>query len=764
MSRTRYIIALVILFLLANLARGLFRGEIAAPRYAAEGASHFRYTRMVAEGRAIPALDRDAQWPEGLRVSEETAVGMEYLYGLAYRLLPAGAMSLHTFTAVFTALLFSLALFPAAFLAEALWGSRWAGLAAALLFVVSPALVARSSGFELIRENLAFPLLAWHLWLFVAAAAGGSLAAGALGALALGLALATWQGTQFFLLPLLVWLLFRRIVVDIPAAERRATWWLLAAVLLAGLLVPFLRAGRFLLSPAAALGLAWLAADLAAVRLGGARRWRRIAMGAAGAAVGLAAILVPALIMAGHFTAYAHFFGLIAAKLRYLRKPIDPRMLSFDARAFWTGPFHSPDPRHFFVFALPLALLLPGPLSRLWRRAREGELAAGTVLFFTAVAFVLFLLMMRLLPLWAIFAAIAAGGAVHDIAPRERTVALVPAVSSALLAGVMILQTVAWERPADLWRRLAGALRVPSRRSFVIFSSGGDTEAGLISWLRRNTPADAVVMSLHYHSPQVLAYAGRRTNLNDFFEAPRLRRKAERLLRALYGGEEGLYELCRGEESDYLLLPAAVGADPTRDSPLYQAGFVDMPPGCAGYLAMFEPERLKRFDLVYENERYRLFLVGRPWSARRWPRSPLFYEQELLWGADGNIEDFYDTVMHVYALTARGAALIRAGRVREAEERLTRALRVYYFYPAWKNLVELYTRQRRFDDRLRLARYADGYDRDRCAVCIELARSRLETGETEGLEGEIDRCETLYPTAVERQRMEELRMRIGDGD
>ncbi|HEM47109.1 MAG TPA: hypothetical protein ENO23_08700, partial [Alphaproteobacteria bacterium] len=170
-SRTRYIIALVILFLLANLARGLFRGEIAAPRYAAEGASHFRYTRMVAEGRAIPALDRDAQWPEGLRVYEETAVGMEYLYGLAYRLLPAGAMSLHAFTAVFTALLFSLALFPAAFLAEALWGSRWAGLVAALLFVVSPALVARSSGFELIRENLAFPLLVWHLWLFVAAAA-----------------------------------------------------------------------------------------------------------------------------------------------------------------------------------------------------------------------------------------------------------------------------------------------------------------------------------------------------------------------------------------------------------------------------------------------------------------------------------------------------------------------------------------------------------------------------------------------------------------
>ena len=116
-----------------------------------------------------------------------------------------------------------------------------------------------------------------------------------------------------------------------------------------------------------------------------------------------------------------------------------------------------------------------------------------------------------------------------------------------------------------------------------------------------------------------------------------------------------------------------------------------------------------------------------------------------------------------YRWTKEDDREIRDIRLREAEERLTRALRVHYFYPAWKNLVELYTRQRRFDDRLRLARYADGSDRDRCAVCIELARSRLETGDTGGLEAELDRCETLYPSAVERQRIEELRIRM-DGE
>ncbi|MBN1883890.1 MAG: hypothetical protein JW876_00030 [Candidatus Krumholzibacteriota bacterium] len=762
MNRRTYILVLVALFLLANVSRGIFRGHIAAPRYVAEGASHFRYTGMVAAGERIPSLDRDAQWPEGLRPYEETAVGMEYLYGLAYRFLPGDKVDLHAFTAFFTAFLFSLAVFPVALLAGVLWGSRWAGVVAGLIFVVSPALVGRSSGFELIRENVAFPLLALHTWLFLLASAGAGTIAAVLGALALALALASWQGTQFFLLPLLAWLLFRRVVFDVGPAERRAVRWALGAIFLAGLLVPFLRAGRFLLSPGAALGAAWLAAD-AAVRLSGrGGRGRRIASCAAGGAIGAAAVLVPAAFAAGHFTAYAHFFHLVLYKLRYLRKPVDPRLLPFDARAFWTGPFNSPDPRHLFVFVLPLAFLLPGPLSRLWRRARTGEPAAGTVLFLVAVSFALFLLMMRLLPLWGLFAAVAAGGIVYDVRPRPRTVAVIPGVTALLLVGVMCLQAVAWETPADLWRSFADAIRVPSRRSFVIFPSGGDPEEGLVSWIRANTPTDAVVMSLHYHAPQVLAYAGRRTNLNDFFESPRLRRKAEALLSALYGGEEGLWELCRREESDYLLVSAALGCDPTRDSPLYQAGFIDMPPGCASYLLMFEPERLKHFDLVYENERYRLFLAGRPWSKRRWPRSPLFYEKDLLWGSDGDIEAFYDSAMHVYALTARGSSLIRLGRVREAEERLTRALRVFYFYPAWRNLVELYTRQGRFDERLRLARFADNFDRDRCAVCIELARSRLETGDEEGLRDEIKRCRTLYPTVVERQRIAELLMRLGE--
>jgi hypothetical protein len=254
----------------------------------------------------------------------------------------------------------------------------------------------------------------------------------------------------------------------------------------------------------------------------------------------------------------------------------------------------------------------------------------------------------------------------------------------------------------------------------------------------------------------VLTYADRATNLNNFFESPALRRKAERLLALLYSSEERLYRFCVEESSDYLLISCTVGCDATKESPLYQAGLANMPPGCAAYRLNFEPETLKRFDLVYENEMYRLFRVGSPFSPRAWPRSPLFYEKELLWNMGGDIKGFYDSAMKVYALTARGRSRILRGGERDGETALVEALHVFYFYPAWKALDELYARRARVEDRRSAAGIAYRYDPNRAAVRLALAESSLEAGRTEGVREILERCASLPATAAERQRIEAL--------
>ncbi|MCK4235927.1 MAG: hypothetical protein KAX38_02330, partial [Candidatus Krumholzibacteria bacterium] len=179
---------------------------------------------------------------------------------------------------------------------------------------------------------------------------------------------------------------------------------------------------------------------------------------------------------------------------------------------------------------------------------------------------------------------------------------------------------------------------------------------------------------------------------------------------------------------------------------------INIPSDCAAYRLLFEPEKLEGFDLVYENEMYRLFRVGEGSSRRNWPRSPLFYERELLWRFEGDIGAFYGNVMRIYALTSRGRFLLEKGMEREAENKLTEALRVFYFYPAWRALDGLYERQGRLKEREVLSQFAYYFDPNRGDVCIGLAAVRLDLGKIEGVRELLERCASLQLSG--RQRME----------
>ncbi len=756
LRRSTFIAILVGLFCLANVTRAAFRSGFGEPRFVAEGAAHLRYTEMVARGQEIPSLDRPAEWPEGLRVFRDASPAMEYVFGWASRLFPGAGRDPSPFIRFFSAFLFSLAVFPLALMSARLWRSAAAGVLSGLLFAVALPLVARSSGFEYVRENFTFPLLVYHVFFFVAACGGGGLAMPILSGVFLFAALMSWQGSQFYLVPLLLFLLARVIVAAIGPSERRAVRILVLSIAAAGLIVPYLRAGRFLLSMPAALAAAWLVVDLFAARNVGSPATSgrsgtgrrpvdvRIVKGLLAAAV-ITAVLVPGVLSRTHFAAYSHFFDLVVYKLRYIQKP-DPRLLPFDARAFWVGPFNSPDALHLFVFALPMILLLPAPIRLLAKRSRDkGDFEALFALVFLALFFVLFLLIQRLEPLFGVFAAIAAGGSAPGFfrSRRAREATKPTFVLAVLVVIISLCQDFGFEGRGDFWRAAARALRVPSRSSFVIFPYARDVEGDLLSWIKGHTPPDAVVMSLHYLSPQVLTYTGRATNLNDFFESPQLRRKAERLLGLLYSREEDLYRFCASQSSTYLLISSAVGDDPTKDSPLYQAGLVSLPPGCAAYRLMFEPRTLAHFDLVYENEMYRLFAVGRGWSERAWPRSPLFFEEELLSDAGGDIRGFYGAVMRIYALTAKGRSLILRGDAASGETALLDALHAFYFYPAWKTLDDLYARRGRTSDRASLDEFAFRSDPNRLDVCLAVAGSRLVLGKIEGVREILERSAAL---------------------
>ncbi len=757
--------------MLANIARTAYRERLSYGRFLAEGASHLRYTRLVTEGTMPPALDREAQYPEGLRVYGETSIGMEFLYGLVYRAIPGKGPDLSSFIRVFTVLLFSLAVFPLAALSEKVWGSRKAALFSALIFAIALPLVGRSSGFEYIRENLALPLLVYHIFFLVSASTDGGWKRPLLSSLFLFLALSTWQGTQFYVASLMFFILARSIAGTTGGGERRAAWAVIVTIAAAGAIVPFLREGGFLLSIPASFAAAWLIIDLVFGRPAAGTGTveaakRRAAVRLLTAAAAVSGFIAAAALLRGNSSSYSHFFNLLIYKLRYLQKPTDPSLLPFDVRAFWVGPFHSPDLLHLFVFALPVLFLMPRPVARLASRSRAGEYGPLFILCFLGFFFLIFLLMQRMIPFFGIFAAVSAGGIVpHAETGGRRWKNRFPLVLAGAVAVVMLLQDFFWEGKGDIWRSMARSLHLPQRERFVIYPYRGDVDGPLFSWIERNTPPEAVVMTFHYLSPAILTYTGRPTNLNDFFEADRLRRKSQRFIEALYSGEEEMFEFCLEQSSDYLLVSVSAGCDPSSDSPLYQAGLSVMPDDCAAYRMIFAPERLERFNLQYENEMYRLFRVGEPYEERDWPRSPLFYERELLDRVGGDRRAFYNTVMHVYAVTVRGRILIGSGLTGEGEKMLVKALRVFYFYPAWYALDRLYEESGRREERLSLARFAEKSDPNRAAVCLSLADAELALGLTSGVGALLERCADLKMTSFqsgELRRLESELKRITD--
>ena len=185
-----------------------------------------------------------------------------------------------------------------------------------------------------------------------------------------------------------------------------------------------------------------------------------------------------------------------------------------------------------------------------------------------------------------------------------------------------------------------------------------------------------------------------------------------------------------------------------------------MPPGCAAYRLLFDPERSTRFGLVYENEMYRLFEVGGTGAGRRWPRSPLFYDEELLWLNEGDMRSFYYSIMRIYSLTSRGMELARSNRTAEAERLFSDVLRTHYFYPAWRALMDLRSRGGGAADLESLARLAYRADPHRPDVCLELAGAWVAAGKYGEAEPVLERCASLEMTGRQRKRWETLSRRI----
>ncbi len=667
-----------------------------------ESAFHYRYARAIANGEPVPSLDREAQRPEGIVPMRELTMGMEFAAGLSYRALrPLLADTpFHVYLVAFISFWSSLSIGAAYFAGRALWGSATHGLVAAAAYALSPLSVFRTVG-NFLREDFALPFLFLAFGSLVsalgrrddAAAVGdrcrsssrfaparfsparlaGALTSPALlSGIALAVGVSTWHLSRFYLLVYAVLLGF--VVCAGPPRLRpllESVRACVAALAAAGLLVPVLRAKRFLLSPGflVLVGLL-IVLELASRRAArGAGLSARALFAATAAAVALA--LVGARLVPSAEGEYSHATGLFFEKLRFLgRKPDDPGLLSEDARVFWVGPFGTPALGTILLAFSTMLLWAPAAFGVAARAALRRRLDPAQLLalllghFFAGAA----LLIERMSVFLIFFAAILAPCLFALARPSRRRAILVGLAFLALYEAAN-LRTFGDPNP---WRRFVES-RAPLPTAGDVPNFGNN--ARVVAWMRRHVPNAAVVLSWFPAGPMVLTDARRPVNLHSMFESSGLRAKERRMREALYGTEEELYALCREWESDYVLYEANLLLDTSKESYRYMADRMRVRSDCAAALLHFHPEKLARFTPVYQDSYYRLFRVRRDAAELPAPTA-LPYEEifdpALLGTLDAEFPDDRAGVVvrrlrERMAEVERGVALEAAGRASEAQ-------------------------------------------------------------------------------------------------
>lgn len=619
----------VLAALLLALGAGVYlrvRHSIATARYSAddgtgyfraESALQYRYARLLAQGEAVPEVDRGLQHPEGVRTRAELTLLMERATAWTWFALPLKPRGdFHRFVVLWVAVVSSLSIPALYLLGLRLTRSAPAALGAALAYGASWAAVSSVSG-SYGFQAFALPLIHWCLALSAGAldpASTGRVWRTAGAGLALMAALASWHFTRFFFASLVLafaWAAWQARSERGELGRLRQTFTVLVAfAVLSGVLVGHLRESRFIISPAMALayGLAF------ALHYPSRAKW---AAAATLGAVGLMMINIP------DGGAYGHVYGLLIEKLRHgLRKPVDPAELGWHARLLWNGAFDSPDPSALVFTALPLVLLLA---PRLLRKDPEPAPSAGRLVDALAL---LYLggaaLAARLMPFAASFLCLAA---LRGLKPGRA------AVWVGVVAGLELLKCLAPSSPLNLAMRASAKLAAPERAP----SASWAHERELLRWLAVNAEGVPVVAGYGL-SASLAAYAGTPVVLHPKFETAAIRVKVAAFLSALYSDEESLFSFCRKNEAGLLVYSVDSILDDTQDGPRYASGSMRLTTASPAYLLHFKPETLKRFELVYQNPEFRVYSVGGAGKAKP-PYLPVYdlslykprLEGERLW-------------------------------------------------------------------------------------------------------------------------------------
>lgn len=641
LGRRIIVFLLLILFVGAVWVRLDRLGSLVYPYYTGESGTNFRHAQMIANDGRLPALDLRASGPEGYAPSRAKPTGVEHFTGYAMRMVrPFTDLSDRKLAGVITLLVFSASIFTMYGLTHRLWGCRAAGVFAAFLVAFSAPLVDATSGKEYFHAPYAYFVVSLHLMLFAGFVSRPSAARAVATALAALVLFSLWISAGLYAA------LFVLAVLIMPKLAPEARRWTvashLAAALLAALVLPHLRADRFVL----AWPIAWLlvASAYTFLRDKVPRRlpvWLLIP----GVFVVLAVILRAVRSQPGELLdplAYWYY------RLRFVAgPPDDPTKLPDLVRIAWAPDRQPPEARTIVEFFLPLVFLVV-PAAGVFRRvARE---KGSSPWFFVAVtglgSAVFFLDGGAIFPA-ALVAFPFVSGAMKGFGTNAKTRAF-PALVAVVLVAAFTLPGIG---RTGFLRSIETPLGLsPGSPRGFLWASIGNADRELVRFLAtRTSTRNDVILASPRVSSLIVTFAGRATVVAPGVYTRAMAAKTVELFSGFYADEQGLLDRCGRFGATHVVYSIDMLLDGSSYSPRYvSAAEEDMGQPIA-FKMHFAPEALRHFQLVYENDNHRVFRVTTKTEPVFLTDHPPVYQAEILRTAGGDLGVFYSRIVDILA-------------------------------------------------------------------------------------------------------------------
>lgn len=657
MKRFTYIstgLGLLSLFLIAFFARNAvlqanvraYDGDVP---FTLESALQYRNVQQIHAGEGLSAKDPMIEYPDGIDVFRTDTVLAEYVYAMGARLLPA-SIPLEQRVRWTMIAWFSLSIPFMALWVMGWTRSRSAGMVAGLFYALSLSSVIRSTGIEVSRENFAIPFLLAHLamdvWAMRRAEEGDRFRGWAVGsALCLGMALATWDMVQFYVILWSLAFFFRTVTGRLdndPSARFR--WWAQAsALVLVGILSPYHRAHGLLLAPPLLL-------VYGVILQAGLLRNRsfRTPVRCLVALLPLGAYL---LIPHTYGESYGHFTELLRAKVQYLNtKPADPSLLTFNQRIMWVPALDSstwPLTRMLFPAILPLVLvsIVTALLAGLARRHKSTASEDANLLqyiFFFCSSLIAYVLFVRFHVYVAIFATVCVGWwwawSLRHRRWAPYVVLPLVLVGLSVEAAHVLLDPGRWGRPNVYYKETRE----------------------VTDWLRENV-APAPVLANFGVSASVLAYGECPIILHPKFETAAIRERVRSYGEALFkGNEEEFRDWADALGAQFYVY--ALGEFAARSPELQMRYFVDalVPPDDAA-ARVFEsaPHETSYFEYLWGNRKYRVFRVVSREDEAQADRLTILAERALAEADLSRAEEYAWAALALFPAQYRAREVVR---------------------------------------------------------------------------------------------------------